>query len=358
MFTNGREGIAFSLSGMLPLKAVTPEAFRPPHVAPSADAFPVVARNDASHVAQGSPDIRAAAVSFWLDRLFLLAERAPRLLRLARVPLARLAYRCSASIRAGTLANAARILGPDSTPAERGAFARKVVEHFILFCHDIGRSLRMSPDELLSRIEHIEGHPHYDAARRQRRGAIVVTAHMGSFEVGMAALRRQDAKIHVVFRRDTFARFERMRAALRARLDISEAPVDEGWTVWMRLRDALQNDEVVVLQADRVMPGQKGHCVPVLGADMMLPAGPVKLAMATGAPIVPVFSIRTPTGGVRLCVEPAIEVRGNDIDQAMRQLAAVVGKYVQAHGEQWLMLQPAWCESEDMTNDPSRMTRE
>jgi KDO2-lipid IV(A) lauroyltransferase len=167
---------------------------------------------------------------------------------------------------------------------------------------------------------------------------------MGSFEVGMAALRRQDARIHVVFRRDAFGRFERMRSALRAKLGVIEAPVDDGWTVWMRLRDALQNDEVVALQGDRVMPGQKGQAIPVLGADMMLPAGPVKLALATGAPIVPVFTVRTPGGKVRLCVEPAIHVGSpDDLDPAMEQLAGVLGKYLRAHGDQWLMLQPAWC---------------
>lgn len=290
--------------------------------------------------------------AFWLERLFWCAEHAPFALRLFRGVAGRAALRFSKEVRNGTLANATRVLGSDTTPAERNVFARKVVGQFILFCHDVGRAMRMSVDELYGRIEQIEGHEHYDAARKQKRGAIVVTAHMGSFEVGMAALRRQDARIHVVFRRDLFGRFERMRSALRAKLGVIEAPVDDGWTIWMRLRDALLNDEVVVLQGDRVMPGQKGQRVPVLGADMMLPSGPAKLALASGAPIVPVFCVRLPSGKIRLCVEPAIDVSTpQDVDRAMEQLAAVVGKYIRAHGEQWLMLQPAWCE--DAGGDPS-----
>ena len=269
------------------------------------------------------------------------------MLRLTRGLFTRIVFRCSASVRAGTLANAARVLGPRATPAQHRRLARAVVGNFILFCHDVGRSVRLSADELYGQIQALEGDAHYAAARAMRRGAIVVTAHMGSFEVGMAALRRRDERVHVVFRRDAFGRFERMRSALRAKLGVIEAPVDEGWTVWLRLRDALLRDEVVVLQGDRVMPGQKGQRVPVLGADMLLPAGPVKLALATGAPIVPVFSIRTPAGAVRLCVEPAITVEAGDpdaVDRAMRQLADVVGKYVAAYPEQWLMLQPAWCD--------------
>jgi phosphatidylinositol dimannoside acyltransferase len=280
--------------------------------------------------------------SFWLERLFQLAEHAPGVLRLLHEPLALLALRFSPEIRSGTLANARRILGPAATSDECALLGRRVVENFLLFCHDIGRSMSTSPGGLFARIERIDGHAHYAAARAMKRGAIVITAHMGSFEVGMAALRRQDAKVHVVFRRDEFGRFERMRAALRAKLGIIETPVDDGWTIWMRLREALLRDEVVVLQADRVMPGQKGQRMAVLGADMLLPSGPAKLAMAAGAPIVPVFALRTPGGNIRLCVEPAIIA--DDVDAAMKRIADVIGRYVQRYPEQWLMLQPAWCE--------------
>ncbi len=330
------------------MKAVATKAFQPHVPAVVSPAPSAHADHDAAPVSESAG--RPLAALFWA------AEHAPGVLRLIRKPVARLALRCSCLMRDGTHANARQILGPASTAGERTAFARRVVENFILFCHDIGRSMRPSATELAGQIEQIDGHPHYAAARAAKRGVIVVTAHMGSFEVGMAALRRQDAKIHVVFRRDVFGRFERMRSALRAKLGVIEAPVDDGWTIWMRLRDALLNDEVVVLQGDRVMPGQKGHRVPVLGADMLLPTGPVKLSLATGAPIVPVFSVRTPGGKIRLCVEPAIRVNESDpagVDRAMEQLGGVIGKYIAAFGDQWLVLQPAWCGQEIIGIPPS-----
>lgn len=293
-------------------------------------------------VVPAAPSAAEESTARWLERLFFMSERAPGVLRILRAPLARLAYRFSRGIRRGTSANALRILGPESTPAQREALGRAVVENFILFCHDIGRSMRMSVGELDVRVENIDGDEHYVRARALQRGAIVATAHMGSFEAGMAALRRRDKRIHVVFQRDSFGRFEKIRSALREKLGVNEVPVDDGWTIWMRLRDALARDEVVVLQGDRVMPGQKGQRTPVLGADMMLPSGPAKLSVATGAPIVPVFSIRTGSGKVRLCVEPAI--LPDTVDKAMSRLAEVIGKYIRAYPEQWLMLQPAWCD--------------
>jgi len=173
---------------------------------------------------------------------------------------------------------------------------------------------------------------------------------MGSFEVGMAALRKVERNaIHVVFKRDPFARFERQRSALRARLGVEEAPVDDGWGIWVRLREALMNDHAVVLQGDRVMPGQKGEAVPFLGGTLLLPGGPVKLALATGAPIVPIFSVRLPDGKVKLLIEPPIDAAAMDgagagPHPALLKFASVLERYVKAYPDQWLLLQPALVE--------------
>jgi len=217
---------------------------------------------------------RAAAAAFWVRAFFMAAEHAPGAVTAARGALCRGAFRCSSSLRRGTRANARRMLGPAASPRQVDALGRRILSSFYLACCDIGRSFSASREQLFARVEAIEGDEHYQAARAAGKGLIVVTAHMGSFEVGMAALRdRERAKIHVVFRRDPFERFERLRSGLRRRLGVEEAPVDDGWTVWMRLRDALLADEVIVLQGDRVMPGQKGEPVPFLGGTIRLPAG-------------------------------------------------------------------------------------
>jgi lauroyl/myristoyl acyltransferase len=290
----------------------------------------------------GASRVRAAAAAFWLRALFFVAQHAPRLAGNVKGLFVWGACRFSRSIQSATRANGRRILGPDSDDATLVRFGRGVVGSFYDFVCDVGRSEHMTRDELAARIEAIEGHDRYVAARRAGRGAIIVTAHMGSFEVGVAALLQLEKRIHVVFKRDV-GRFERIRQGLRQRLGVIEQPVDDGWGVWVRLRDALQANEVVAIQGDRVMPGQKGSRMPLLGGHVVLPTGPVKLAIASGAPIVPVFSVRTRTGKIRLFIEDAIEV-GHEVDEALARLSAVIGKYVAAYPEQWLVLHPAFDE--------------
>ena len=83
---------------------------------------------------------------------------------------------------------------------------------------------------------------------------------------------------------------------------------------------------------------------------MSLPTGPVKLASASGAPIVAVFCVRDPDGRVRLIIDQAIEVPSplseRDLSNVMQQIAAVVGDgIVRAYPEQWLVLNSAFTSS-------------
>jgi KDO2-lipid IV(A) lauroyltransferase len=286
--------------------------------------------------------LRAAAAAFWLQLLFFFAQRIPWFARAARAPFVFLAILFSRAIRSATTANAHRILPETASDADLRRYTRGVVGSFYDFVGDVGRSLKLSPTDLVARIESIEGHDKYLAARAQKKGAILLTAHMGSFEVAVAALLAHEKRIHVVFKRDV-GRFERIRQTLRQRLGVVEQPVDDGWGIWMRLRDALRDDDVVAIQGDRVMPGQKGRRMPFLGGHLLLPTGPVKLATASGAPIIPVFSVRNPSGRVGLFIEDPIIV-GDDADRAMDQIAAIIAKYVAAYPEQWLVLHRAFCE--------------
>ena len=287
-------------------------------------------------------------IAFWLRLFFWLTACAPGLIRALKPVFVRLAWLFAPSIRRGTNANARRIFDAELNPRELRDFSLLVIGNFYEFVFDVGRSSRSTREELASRIASVEGHEKYAAARSSKRGAILLTAHMGSFELGIVSLTEMKERVHVVFRRDQFDAFERLRSGLHQRLGVTEAALDDSWTVWLRLRDALRADEIVAIQGDRVMTGQRGMDIPFLKGHLSLPTGPVKLASASGAPIVPVFSVRAPDGRVRIFVEDAIDVPhpldNAAMNEAMRKIATVLQKYVAIYADQWLVFTPAFLE--------------
>jgi len=293
--------------------------------------------------------LRQAAAAFWLAKFFWICERIPRLALAARPLLCALAIVCSPSVRRNARSNARYLLGSDATRFQRMRLLFRTLSSFYLFCFDVARSCRDSPDEMRKRVRWIGGREIYRQARAAHRGMIVVTAHMGSFEVAMAELRAVEENVHVLFHRDAVGLFERQRGELRRRLGLHEAALDDGWTVWIKLREALLNDQVVVIQGDRVLPGQKGRCVPFMGGQMELPLAPIKLAIATGAPIVPIFSLRTPDGGIQLVVKEPVQISaGEDESLPLLHWAQVLEQQIATHAHQWLMLVPAWHDRGDV----------
>jgi len=283
--------------------------------------------------------------------LFWLARRMPWTLRIIKPVAVWLAVRCSAGIRKGTCANGRRLLGPGASAKKQAAFKAAVVGNFYDFVVDVARSRSMTTAQLRSRIETIEGRQEYLAYRKAGGGAIIVTAHMGSFEVGLAALADVETHIHVVFKRDEVDGFETIRRTLRNNLGIVEAPIDDGWETWVGLRDALASNHVVVMQADRAMPGQKAQAVPMFGGHILLPLGPLKLAQISASPIIPVFTIRNPDGRCRLIAESPIRVDADaelidGVHPALLHLGAIIAKHLAAHPEQWLILTPAFMEDQ------------
>jgi lauroyl/myristoyl acyltransferase len=295
-------------------------------------------------------------VAAWLILLFWHARHAPFVLRLLRPPILRGAWLLSPSMRRASLCNAARLLGPAGTASARRRVARAVVANCFDAVVEFGANRERSSEDIAAELVSVEGEEGYLTARRHGRGAILVTAHLGPFESAIAMLRRCEPRVHVVFRRDRMGLFERLRSAQHARLGVIEAPSDDGLNTWIALRDALCRDEVVLMQGDRVMPGQPGVRVPMLGGHMLVPTGPAKLARITGSPLIPVFAVRTPEG-VRITMEEAIWPEHCSLSQADRSspdpailtLTKTIEHFVQRYPEQWLCLHPVVLE--DVVSD-------
>lgn len=290
--------------------------------------------------------------SLWLRLLFALASSMPWLPRLLRPVAVRSAWLTSRQIRDATRANAKRLIAPDVSEECARAFALLVIGRFYDAVLEFGTNRGLGPDELARRLEQVQGQERYDQARGLGRGAVLVTAHLGSFETAIGMLRQVEPRIHVVFQRDAFSSFERARSRQRRRLGVIEAPVDEGFTTWLGLRDALTADEVVLIQADRCMPGQRGVPVPFLGGHLRVPTGPVRLARLTGSPIIPVFALSMPKHRVRVVlgrpIHPADHARPapGQADPILGLIAAEIEGVVKEYPSQWLCLHPVLVEDQ------------
>jgi lauroyl/myristoyl acyltransferase len=101
----------------------------------------------------------------------------------------------------------------------------------------------------------------------------------------------------------------------------------------------LRDGGVVALQIDRAPRGVRTRAVRLFDQPGTVPEGPLRLAILTGAPIVPVFVART--GHRRYEVVASAPIRlerssGTDVlDAAAQELASRLESFVRAHPTQW-----------------------
>ncbi|MBM4114030.1 MAG: hypothetical protein FJ253_11800, partial [Phycisphaerae bacterium] len=177
---------------------------------------------------RGGARVIAKAIEGLLFRwLFIpLARHAPWASRRLRPLFASITWRLLPN-RRRTLRETARVLlGSRPSPREIDSHGRRVLLHLQDFIADVATIDRRPIEALASRVKRFDGLDHLLAALRSGRGAILASAHLGSFESAVAALRRASSvPVHVLFARDRIRAFDRARTLARRHLGVVEHPV-------------------------------------------------------------------------------------------------------------------------------------
>ena len=191
---------------------------------------------------------------------------------------------------------------PELTPEEREQLLR---EHFA----SLGIALLeipvawWAPPERLAKLLRIEGTEHLDAALVRGHGAIILTAHFTSLEMGGRALV-QAAPVGFLYRppkNEVIAyAFERFRVAWGGR----GIPRDDirGFI------GALKNNECVWYAPDQAYRKKGAEMVPLFGIPAASNTLTSRIARLTGAPVLPYFFRRLPgTQGYLAVIHPPFE---------------------------------------------------
>jgi KDO2-lipid IV(A) lauroyltransferase len=226
---------------------------------------------------------------------------------------------------------------PPSDPVVR-ALVRREVQNEARRSADLLWALG-HPDELVATTR-VEGREHIAAALERGRGVLLVTLHVGGWEVATALPREVVPVPTTAIVTDDWLAWAVEDLRKRAGLGIvyDSEPVSNA----ARL---LRSGEAVLVLGDYAKTGMRTYPVRLLDAVAELPAGPVALARLCGTPLVP-FQV-VPVGARRWLVEiePAIEPppreSGRDGErEVLQQLADRWTGTLRRHAEHWAAVYP------------------
>jgi len=262
----------------------------------------------------------------------------PARLALARA-LGRLLARAVPGERRAVRSNLSRVLA-GAPPAEIDARVAETFANFGAFFSDLLTLNRRPGADLRAYIAGDSGEHHLDAALGAGRGVVLLTAHLGNWELaGRLLSARGGRTAHVVLSAEQDRALERY-----LRLDGPQLRfvTRHRATSTLGLLAALRRAELVAMQADRPT-GERGDAiVPFFGEPAAFPLGPFVLARAAGAAVVPAFCVMVPGGRYHLEIDAPIWVKPGEELTALGVTVSALERVIRAHPTQWFNFFDAW----------------
>lgn len=243
--------------------------------------------------------------------------------------------------RAVVSANLARI-APELQAAQREALVRRVFSRFAMCFADLISTNRRG-EKLEPLLAAVEGRERLEAAMAGARGLIVMTAHLGNWELAGRLLGLQLARpTHVLVAAEPDPEVERFLRGGPApvRFVTRSSP-----TAVVTLLAALRRNEIVALQGDRALGTRGDVVVDFFGAPAPFPLGPFVLARAAGAPVVPAFCVLGADRRYTIRLGEPIRVAPGGEMAALRAWIRVLEDAVRRHPEQWFNFFDLWGSS-------------
>jgi len=240
--------------------------------------------------------------------------------------------------RAMVRANLAHIAPSLDAPA-RERMVDDVFRHFAMCFADLVSSNRKA-GALRSLLAGIDGLDRLDAAARGGRGMILLTAHLGNWELAGRLLGLQSPRpTHVVVAAEVDPRVQRF-------LRSGPAPVRfvtrTHPTASLTLLAALRRDEVVAMQGDRALGTRGDATVDFFGAPASFPLGPFLLARAAGAPVLSAFCALGRDRRYTISVGEPLRVEADGERAALERWVGALEAAVRRNPEQWFNFYDVW----------------
>jgi KDO2-lipid IV(A) lauroyltransferase len=233
---------------------------------------------------------------------------------------------------------------PQAPELVREAMARAMFRNLGRNVFDFLNLEGAGPVRLGGLVERVEGLEHFQRAFGQGNGLIVITGHIGCWELMPAYFVSRGYPVSVVARRMKVDRLNDRLVEIRRSVGVET--IDRNASP-RRMVEVLRRGEVLGVLIDQ-HTSVAGMYVPFFGRPAYTPTAVAKLSMMTGAPVLPMGVFLGPNGRHVIHVLPAMrpERAGEERGEAIRKMTAraslAVEELVRIDPKQWVWFHHRW----------------
>jgi KDO2-lipid IV(A) lauroyltransferase len=237
-----------------------------------------------------------------------------------------------------------RLIFPEKSNCQLRKISRMVFRNFAKYLVDFFRFEKLNRQYIDKKIK-LENLHYFDQALAKGKGVVVLTAHLGNWELGgvviaqlgypfwAVALPHKNKKVNDFF--DTQRNIKGVKV------------IAMGKAVRSCITE-IRSNHMVALVGDRDF-SEKGVIIDFFGKPTHFPEGPAALSLMTGASIVPGFMLRNPDDSFTLRIEKPIEFlpsgdKTKDLADLIGIYKNIIQDYIRNYPEQWYVFRKFWVD--------------
>jgi KDO2-lipid IV(A) lauroyltransferase len=241
--------------------------------------------------------------------------------------------------RAVTCENLTRAFGAARPPAELRRLGRRSFQHLGMSLVEACVLLFRPPSVLLFRVD-VAGHEHLEKAAAEGKGILLLTAHLGNWELLAPSHALTTFELSIVVRPLDQPLLDRLVARFRRR---SGVEIIAKRRALREMLDALRRGRMVGVLLDQNSSRAEGVFAPFFGIPASTSKGLAVISLRTGAPVVPVFIRRVGGGRHRVEIEAPLPAPADgDVVGYTAAFNRTIEAAIRRAPEQWLWMHERW----------------
>ncbi len=200
-----------------------------------------------------------------------------------------------------------------------------------------------------------DGGTNLDKIAAMGKGGILVSAHIGNWEIAGQLLNRLNTTFNILMYENEHENIKKYMEEVEKKKNVNIIAIKDGEMGHLiELHNAFSKNELVVMHGDRFRDGVQTIEAKFLGRMAKFPAGPFIMAAKFGVPLTVAFAVKETSTHYHFFASEPIEVkRTRDpkqtelaVQELLKKYIVEVEKMVYRYPEQWFNYYAFWKEQE------------
>ncbi len=188
---------------------------------------------------------------------------------------------------------------------------------------------------------------HLDAALKEGKGVLGVSAHFGNFPLMLLYLSQLGYPTNAIIRPSRDPKIEEHFQESRTRLGLKTILSYPRETCVSQSIKCLRDQELLVVLLDQNTGSKSGIYVDFFGQKAGTATGPIIFALRTGAPLLPMFTIRENATHHKLVIEPHFYLEKKATDEEtlqynVQRITNIIEGYIRRYPSEWGWMHRRW----------------